>query len=76
MSIYYHKYLYKDNPLRISHFNKSERKRLFKVFDELFPEHSKSFRRQELCEDWIVGMWDYDEGYYTKEKITELFLGE
>ena len=75
MSVYYHKYLHKDNPIRLSQFNKKQREQLFKVFDELFPKHIKSHRRQELCEDWIVGMGYYnDEGYYTKEDIIELYL--
>lgn len=52
------------------------------MFDELFPKHSKSHRRQELCENWIVGMRDHseeccnDEGYYTKEDIIEIFIEE
>jgi len=74
MSIYYHKHLHKDNPVRLSQFNKQQREKLFRVFDELFPEHKKSIRRQELCEDWIVGMGYYGEGYYTKEKILEIFV--
>ena len=78
MSIYYHRHIHKDNPLRLSQFNKEQRKVLFKVFDELFPEHSKSHRRQELCEDWIVGMGHYDGCYYTKEDIVEriIILGD
>jgi len=77
MSIYEHQFLHKDNPIRLSHFNKKERTQIFKVFDELSPEHSKSERRQELCENWIVGMGYYDDDeYFSKEEVLEWFCKE